>query len=176
VHTGGTWEDGMTQTPRHFNVLFLCTGNSARSIMAEAILNHKGHGHFAAYSAGSDPAGHVHPEAIRQLEQAHISTEGLRSKSWHEFSKPGAPQIHFVFNLCDRSADEVCPAWHGRPLTARWSLPDPVAVTGTQEKIQRAFSDVYHALDRRIMLFLNLPLESHRRDFIQTEIDRIGRQ
>ena len=166
----------MTPVPQHFNVLFLCTGNSARSIMAEAILNHKGHGHFTAYSAGSYPTGRVHPEAIRQLEQAHISTEGLRSKSWHEFSKPDAPQIHFVFNLCDATANEGCPAWHGRPLTARWSLPDPVAVTGTQEQIQRAFSDIFASLNRRIMLFLNLPLESHQRDFIQTEIDRIGRQ
>lgn len=176
VRVGMASEAGMTQAPRHFNVLFLCTGNSARSIMAEAILNHKGHGHFTAYSAGSDPTGHVHPEARRQLDQAHISTEGLRSKSWHELSRTEAPEIHFVFNLCDREANEVCPAWHGRPLTARWSLPDPVAVTGTQEEIQRAFSDVYHALDRRITLFLNLPLESHQKDFIQSEIDRIGRQ
>ena len=166
----------MKPIPQHFNVLFLCTGNSARSIMAEAILNHKGHGHFTAYSSGSHPTGLVHPAALRQLQQAHISTEGLRSKSWHELSKPDAPEIHFVFNLCDRTANEMCPAWHGRPLTAQWSLPDPVAVTGTPEQIERAFLDTFTALNRRIMLLLNLPLETHQRDFIQSEIDRIGRQ
>jgi len=160
---------------QHFNVLFLCTGNSARSIMAEAILNQKGHAHFTGYSAGSQPAGRVHPGALKQIVGAHMPTEGLRSKSWAEFAGPDAPTIHFVFTVCDRAAAEVCPVWPGHPLTARWSVPDPAAVAGTPEQIERAFFEVFTILDRRITLFLSLPLAKLERQVIQSEIDRIGR-
>lgn len=162
--------------PLHFNVLFLCTGNSARSIMAEAILNHRGFRNFTAYSAGSKPSGRVHPEAVKQIRGARMPTDGLRSKSWDEFAKPDASQMHFVFTVCDRAANEVCPVWPGRPLTARWSVPDPAAVVGTEQQIERAFLEAFSILDRRISLFLALPLASHERDAIQSEIDRIGRQ
>lgn len=162
-------------TTQHFNVLFLCTGNSARSIMAEAILNQKGRGNFTAYSAGSQPSGRVHPGALQQLRAAHISTEGLRSKSWDEFAGPGAPKMHFVFTVCDRAAAEVCPVWPGHPLTARWSVPDPAAVAGTPEQIERTFSEAFTILDRRIALLLSLPIASLEREVVQSEIDRIGR-
>lgn len=162
-------------TPRHFNVLFLCTGNSARSIMAEAILNQKGHPNFTAYSAGSHPAGSVHPEALRQVQGAGMPTHGLRSKSWSEFSKPDAPKMHFVFTVCDRAATEVCPVWPGHPLTARWGIPDPAAVEGTRQQVERAFFDAFTMLDRRITLFLCLPLATLEQEVIQSEIDRIGR-
>jgi arsenate reductase len=161
---------------QHFNVLFLCTGNSARSIMAEAILKQKGRPHFTAYSAGSHPSGRVHPEALRQIERSHISTEGLRSKSWDEFSKFDSPEMHFIFTVCDRAAEEVCPVWPGHPITARWGVPDPAAVDGTQEQVERAFRDAFATLDRRITLFLCLPLASLERDVVQREIDRIGRE
>ena len=160
----------------HFNVLFLCTGNSARSIMAEAILNHKGFRNFTAYSAGSTPTGRVHPEALKQIRGARIPTDGLRSKSWDEFARPDAPKMHSVFTVCDRAANEVCPVWPGHPLTARWSVPDPAAVVGTEEQVERAFLEAFTILDRRISLFLALPLSSHERDAIQREIDRIGRE
>ena len=160
----------------HFNVLFLCTGNSARSIMAEAILNQKGFPNFTAYSAGSHPAGRVHPQALRQIADAGMSTGGLRSKNWDEFAKPDAPKIHFVFTVCDRAAREVCPVWPGRPLTARWSVPDPAAVEGTPQEIERAFFEAFTILDRRIMLFLCLPLATLEQEVIQAEIDRIGKQ
>lgn len=166
----------MTPKSQHFNVLFLCTGNSARSIMAEAILNQKGFPHFTGYSAGSHPTGRVHPEALRHLASGGISTEGLRSKSWDEFTKPDAPRIHFVFTVCDRAANEVCPIWPGHPLIAPWSVPDPAAVNGTPEQIDRAFLEAFYMLDRRIGLFLCLPLETLEREVIQAEIDRIGRQ
>ena len=166
----------MTPKSRRFNVLFLCTGNSARSIMAEAILNQKGFPNFTAHSAGSHPTGHVHPEAIRQLASANIRTEGLRSKSWDEFAKPDAPPIHYVFTLCDRAANEVCPIWPGHPLLARWSVPDPAAVKGNSQEIARAFFEAFSVLDRRIGLFLCLPLEKLEREVIQSEIDKIGRQ
>ncbi len=162
--------------PLHFNVLFLCTGNSARSIMAEAILNHRGFRNFTAYSAGSTPTGRVNPEALKQIRGALMPTDGLRSKSWDEFAKPDAPKMHFVFTVCDRAANEVCPVWPGHPLTARWSVPDPAAVVGTQEQVERAFLEAFTTLDRRIGLFLALPLASHERDAIQREIDRIGHQ
>lgn len=162
-------------TTRHFNVLFLCTGNSARSIMAEAILNQKGPPHFAAYSAGSQPAGRVHPEALKQVRGADLPVDGLRSKSWDEFATPDAPKMHFVFTVCDRAAAEVCPIWPGHPLTARWSVPDPAAVAGTPEQVQRAFFEAFTILDRRITLFLSLPLATLEREVIQSEIDRIGR-
>jgi len=161
---------------RHFNVLFLCTGNSARSIMAEAIMNRKGFPNFTAFSAGSHPTGRVHPEALRQVERAGISTEDLRSKSWDEFARPDAPQMHFVFTVCDRAAAEVCPVWPGHPLSAKWSVPDPAAVQGTEEQIRRAFFEAFTILDRRITLFLCLPLAALERDVVQREIDAIGRK
>lgn len=160
----------------HFNVLFLCTGNSARSIMAEAILNFKGFRNFAGYSAGRIPIGRVHPEALKQIHGARMPTDGLRSKSWDEFANPEAPKMDFVFTVCDRAANEVCPVWPGQPLTARWSVPDPAAVVGTQQQVERAFLEAFTILDRRISLFLALPLASHQRDAIQREIDRIGRE
>jgi arsenate reductase (thioredoxin) len=160
----------------HYNVLFLCTGNSARSIMAEAIMNRKGSPAFTAYSAGSNPSGTVRPEAIRQLESARLPTDGLRSKSWDEFSAPGAPQLDFVFTVCDNAAKEVCPIWPGHPMTAHWGVADPAAVKGTQEEIDRAFRDAFSALDRRIGLFLALPIATLDGMAIQRSIDRIGRQ
>lgn len=159
-----------------YNILFLCTGNSARSIMAEAILNHKTKGRFAAYSAGSHPSGKVRPESLKQLELAGISTEGLRSKSWDEFAAPDSPQMHFVFTVCDNAAQEQCPYWPGQPMTAHWGVPDPAAVQGTPEEIARAFRDAFSILDRRISLFLSLPLATLDKLAIQQEIDSIGRQ
>src|SRR5215470_8252163 len=141
-----------------FNVLFLCTGNSARSIMAEAILRHKGRPQFGALSAGSHPKGTVHPAALRQIKNARLSTEGLSSKSWDEFAKPGAPHLHFVFTVCDNAAREVCPVWPGQPMTAHWGVPDPAAVEERDEVVERAFHDAFVILDRRISLFLCLPL------------------
>jgi arsenate reductase len=165
----------MTASP-HNHVLFLCTGNSARSILAEAILNHKAKGAFKAYSAGSHPTGKVRLEALRQLELAGISTEGLRSKSWDEFATPGAPPINFVFTVCDNAAHEVCPLWPGQPMTAHWGIPDPAAVKGTPEEIERAFCDAFSVLDRRIGLFLSLPMATLEQMAIQREIDSIGRR
>jgi arsenate reductase (thioredoxin) len=162
--------------PNHYNVLFLCTGNSARSIMAEAIMNRKGKPTFTAYSAGSRPAGAVRREALKQLQIAHLSVEGLRSKSWEEFAGPGAPSLHFVFTVCDNAAHEICPVWPGQPMTAHWGIPDPAAVQGTPESIQRAFLEAFVMLDRRINLFLSLPLASLDALAIKREIDRIGHQ
>jgi arsenate reductase (thioredoxin) len=162
-------------TPR-YNVLFLCTGNSARSIMAEAILNHKGKPNFTAYSAGSHPAGIVRPEALKQLKIAHLPVGALRSKSWDEFAKPGAPHLDFVFTVCDNAAKEVCPLWPGQPMTAHWGVPDPASVAGTPEQIARAFQNAFMMLDRRISLFLSLPLASLDQLAIKKEIDRIGQQ
>jgi arsenate reductase (thioredoxin) len=159
-----------------YNVLFLCTGNSARSIMAEAILNRKGKPNFTAYSAGSRPTGSVRPEALKQIKTASLPTEGLRSKDWAEFATPGAPRMNFVFTVCDNAAKEVCPVWPGQPMTAHWGVPDPAAVTGEAEQIERAFRDAFVILDRRISLFLALPLASLEALAIQREIDRIGRQ
>ena len=159
-----------------YKVLFLCTGNSARSIMAEAILNYRGKPNFTAYSAGSHPSGQVRPEALRQIESAHLSTSGLRSKSWDEFARPGVPEMNFVFTVCDNAAKEVCPVWPGQPMTAHWGIPDPAAVTGSRDEIERAFRDAFMALDRRIGLFLCLPLASLDRLAIKREIDEIGRQ
>jgi len=160
----------------HYNVLFLCTGNSARSILAEAILNHKGKPNFTAYSAGSFPSGRVNPYALKQLETARLPTTNLRSKSWDEFAKPGAPQMNFVFTVCDNAAKEVCPLWPGQPMTAHWGVPDPAAVTGSSEQIERAFRDTFVVLDRRISLFLSLPLSSLDQLSIKKEIDGIGRR
>jgi len=159
-----------------YNVLFLCTGNSARSVMAEAIMNRKGMPNFKAFSAGSHPSGSVRPEAIRQLELARLPTKGLRSKSWDEFARPGAPQMDFVFTVCDNAAREVCPVWPGQPMTAHWGVPDPAAVQGTPEEIERAFREAFMILDRRISLLLCLPLRSLDRLAIKKEIDRIGLQ
>ncbi|HEY1462200.1 MAG TPA: arsenate reductase ArsC [Terriglobales bacterium] len=160
----------------HYNVLFLCTGNSARSIMAEALMNHKGRGTFSAYSAGSHPSGKVRLEAIRQLESANISVAGMRSKSWDEFSTPSAPTLDFVFTVCNNAAKEVCPFWPGRPMTAHWGVPDPAVVQGSEEQIARAYRDAFFMLDRRISLFLNLPLASLDSLVIKKEIEKIGQQ
>jgi arsenate reductase (thioredoxin) len=159
-----------------YNVLFLCTGNSARSIMAEAILNHKGKPAFTAYSAGSHPSGTVRREAVKQLELARISTSSLRSKSWDEFARPGAPEMHFVFTVCDNAARESCPMWPGQPMTAHWGVPDPAAVTGVPAEIERAFRDAFFVLDRRIGLFVALPLAALDRLALKKEVDRIGQQ
>ena len=158
-----------------YNVLFLCTGNSARSIMAEAILNSKGRPTFTAYSAGSHPSGTVRPEAIKQLESARIPVSGLRSKPWGEFAQPGAPDLHFVFTVCDNAARETCPIWPGQPMTAHWGVPDPAAVQGTPEQVAHAFREAYVALDRRISLFLALPFASLDKLALKREIDKIGR-
>ncbi|MGA2370024.1 MAG: arsenate reductase ArsC [Candidatus Korobacteraceae bacterium] len=162
--------------PAHYNVLFLCTGNSARSIMAEAILNFKGHPTFTAYSAGSHPTGSVRPEALRQLELANLPIAGLRSKSWDEFAKPGAPEMNFVFTVCDNAAKEPCPLWPGQPMTAHWDIPDPAAVTGTPDEIERAYREGFMMLECRIGLLLSLPIASLGRLAIQNEIERIGRE
>jgi arsenate reductase len=159
-----------------YNVLFLCTGNSARSIMAEAILNQKGRPNFAAYSAGSHPTGTVRPEALRQLETARLPTVGLRSKSWNEFAQPGGPRLDFVFTVCDNAANEVCPVWPGQPMTAHWGVPDPAAVEGTREQVGKAFRDAFFLLERRISLFLSLPLSTLDRLSLKKQIDNIGRQ
>jgi arsenate reductase len=159
-----------------YNVLFLCTGNSARSIMAEAILRRKGMPKFHAYSAGSHPTGKVNPAALQQLRDVRLPTDGLRSKSWEEFSRPGTPELDFVFTVCDNAAKEVCPIWPGQPMTAHWGIPDPAAIAGTPEQIGRAFRDAFVMLERRISLFLCLPLASLDRLAIQKEIDRIGRE
>ena len=159
----------------HYNVLFLCTGNSARSIMAEALLNHKGKCKFTAYSAGSHPTGQPRPEALKQIESAGLPTAGLRSKSWDEFAEPGAPKLDFVFTVCDNAANEKCPYWPGQPMTAHWGIPDPAAVKGSAEEIARAFRDAFMVLDRRIGLFLSLPLGTLEQMTIKREIDSIGR-
>jgi arsenate reductase len=162
--------------PTHYNVLFLCTGNSARSIMAEAILNHKGKPNFTAYSAGSHLSGTVRPEALKQIQLARLPAEGLRSKSWEEFAKPGAPELHFVFTVCDNAAKEACPIWPGQPMTAHWGIADPAAATGTPDEIERAFREAFVSLDRRISLFLALPLSTLDKLALKKEIDRIGQQ
>lgn len=159
-----------------YNVLFLCTGNSARSILAEALLNHKGKPDFHAFSAGSHPTGRVNPLAVKQLEAAGLSVYGLRSKSWDEFAKPGAPKMNFVFTVCDNAAAEVCPVWPGQPVTAHWGVPDPAAVVGTIDQMERAFRDAFVTLDRRIALFLSLPLASLSALAIKKEVARIGRE
>ena len=158
-----------------YNVLFLCTGNSARSIMAEAILNRKGRPTFTAYSAGSHPSGVVRPEALKQIELSGASMEGLRSKSWDEFAKDG-PRMDFVFTVCDNAANETCPVWPGQPVTAHWGVPDPSAAQGSPEQIERAFRDAFMTLDRRIELFLGLPLATLDKLAIKKEIERIGQQ
>jgi arsenate reductase len=160
----------------HYNILFLCTGNSARSIMAEAIMNQKGRPNFTAYSAGSHATGKVHPQALRQMESAGLPTAGARSKNWDELAKPGAPELNFVFTVCDNAAKEVCPVWPGQPITAHWGVADPAAVVGTPEQIEKAFREAFMILDRRIGLLLSLPLASLDKLAIKKEIDRIGRE
>jgi arsenate reductase len=158
----------------HYNVLFLCTGNSARSIMAEAILNWKGRPNFTAYSAGSNPSGAVRPEALRQLESARVPAESARSKSWEEFSLPGAAKLDFVITVCDNAAKEVCPVWPGQPISAHWGIPDPAAVEGSEADKERAFREAFFMLERRISLFLCLPLASLDNLALKKELDNIG--
>ena len=164
----------MTGMQTHYNVLFLCTGNSARSIMAEAILNAKGRPLFTAYSAGSHPSGVVRPEALKLIGLARLPTESLRSKNWEEFAGPAAPKMNFVFTVCDNAAQEMCPIWPRQPMTAHWGVPDPALAKGSSEQIERAFRDAYLILERRIRLFLSLPLSSLDKLAIQKEINRIG--
>jgi arsenate reductase (thioredoxin) len=166
----------MPSAQPQYRALFLCTGNSARSIMAEAILNQKGSPTFAAYSAGSHPAGRVHSLALKQLELARLPAAGLRSKSWDEFARPGAPKFDFVFTVCDNAAREICPVWPGQPMTAHWGVPDPAAVDGAPEQVASAFREAFLLLDRRISLFLSLPLPSLDRLAIQKSIDHIGHE
>lgn len=161
---------------KHYNVLFLCNGNSARSIMAEAILSGNGKPHFSAYSAGSNPTGQVRPEALKQLEAAKIPTAGLRSKNWLEFAEPGAPVMDFVFTVCDSAAKEVCPIWPGQPITAHWGVADPAAAEGTPDQIERAYRDAFLTLNRRITLLLSLPLASLDRLSTRQQLDHIGKQ
>lgn len=162
-------------TSRMFNVLFLCTGNSARSIMAEAILNKMGKGRFKAYSAGSQPAGSVHPMAIRFLEQNLIPATGLRSKDWAEFAREDAPRMDFVLTVCDRAAGETCPVWPGQPMTAHWGVDDPVLVQGDEQKRMKAFADAFMVLNRRIMILLSLPLDKLDELSLRKELENIGR-
>jgi arsenate reductase (thioredoxin) len=166
----------MPTAAHHYNVLFLCTGNSARSIMAEAILNFRGKPQFTAYSAGSHPSGKVRPEALQRLEAANISIAGLRSKNWDEFASPHAPKMDFVFTVCDNAAKEVCPIWPVQPMTAHWGVPDPAGAQGSPEEIDRTFREAFSILERRIGLFLSLPLTSLDRLAIKKSLDEIGRQ
>jgi protein-tyrosine-phosphatase len=163
-------------TQRIFNVLFLCTGNSARSILAESILNRVGAGRFKAFSAGSHPKGQVHPYVIDLLTKLNYPTAGLRSKSWDEFAAPGAPALDFVFTVCDNAANEVCPIWPGQPMTAHWGLPDPVVAEGTEVERRLAFAEAYRMLSNRIGIFANLPLKSLDKLSLQRRLDEIGRK
>lgn len=163
----------MSGIPRPFNVLFLCTGNSARSILAEAILNHKGKGRFKAFSAGSHPTGKVNPAAIELLESLQIPTAGLRSKAWDEFAVPGAPKLDFVFTVCDNAASEVCPVWPGQPMTAHWGVADPAHVEG-EVAGGKAFKDAFRILARRIELFMSLPIGSLDRLALGNKVRDIG--
>jgi protein-tyrosine-phosphatase len=159
-----------------FNVLFLCTGNSARSILAEAILNREGKGKFIGYSAGSQPKGTVHPFAIDLLKKLNHPTDPLRSKSWDEFAVSGAPEMDFVFTVCDNAANEVCPIWPGQPMTAHWGLPDPALAQGSKAEIAVAFADTYRMLNNRISLFMNLPMAALDRLALQKRLDDIGQK
>lgn len=159
---------------RPYNVLFLCTGNSARSVLAEAILNKLGSGNFIAYSAGSQPKGEVHPRTIVLLQSLGYDTTKFRSKSWDEFVRPGAPEIDFIFTVCDNAAGEACPIWPGKPMTAHWGIPDPAAAEGSDAEISLAFSNAYRMLSRRIELFLALPVKSLDRMTVQARLKEIG--
>lgn len=158
----------------HMNVLFICTGNSARSIIAESLLNQLGGGKFRAYSAGSHPAGFVNPKALELLERNRFRTTDLRSKNWDEFAGPDAPQMDFVLTVCDKAAGEVCPVWPGQPMSAHWGVEDPATATGTPAQIEKAFADAFMVLQRRIALFLNLPLEKLERLSLLKELQKIG--
>lgn len=160
---------------RSFNVLFLCTGNSARSILGEVLLKHWGGGRFSVFSAGSFPKGAVNPMAIELLRSLKLPTDGLRSKSWNEFAKPDAPVMDFVITVCDQAANEVCPIWPGQPITAHWGIPDPAAVEGSEAQRLAAFKDAYRRLDARIKLFVSLPLEKLDRLALKQEADKIGK-
>ena len=157
-----------------YNVLFLCTGNSARSILGESLIDHWGKGRFRGFSAGSHPKGEVHPLAIDVLKRYHMPTDHLRSKSWDEFAGPGAPPLHFVFTVCDRAAKEVCPLWPGQPMSAHWGIEDPAAAAGTDEEKARAFVRAFRELDARIKIFTNLRLEMIDRMALQKQLDAIG--
>jgi arsenate reductase len=161
-------------TGRQYNVLFLCTGNSARSILAEALINHWGKGRFVGYSAGSRPTGRVNPVALELLRQMQLPTEGLRSKSWDEFAAPGAPQLDFVFTVCDNAAGEQCPFWPGQPMTAHWGVEDPAAVEGTDIEKWLAFREVFRQLENRIRIFVNLKISSLDRLSLQNRLREIG--
>ncbi len=163
-------------TVPNYNVLFLYTGNSARLIMAEAIMNWKGRANFTAYSAGSHPSGIVRPEPLRQIEAPSLSTAGLHSKSWDEFAKPDAPVMNFVFTVCDNAANELCPVWPGQPITAHWGVPDPAAASGTPEEIERAYRQAFSIMERRITLMLSLPLASLDAMALKSELDNIGKK
>ena len=160
---------------RIYNVLFLCTGNSARSILAEVLVEHWGKGRFKGYSAGSFPKATVHPLALEELERRHLRVTGLRSKSWNEFARPGAPLMDFVFTVCDQAAGEACPVWPGNPVTAHWGVPDPAAVDGAEVEQRRAFRDAYLALENRIKIFVALPIDKLDRMAIKQRVDDIGR-
>jgi len=162
-------------TDKIFNTLFLCTGNSARSIMAEAILNRLGQGRFRAYSAGSQPKGQVNPHTIQLLQSLGYDTSLFRSKSWSEFAKPGAPALDFVFTVCDNAAGEVCPVWPGQPMTAHWGVPDPAEASGSEAEIAMAFKDAYRMLHQRIGIFVALPIGSLDRLSLQAKLKEIGR-
>jgi protein-tyrosine-phosphatase len=159
-----------------FNVLFLCTGNSARSIMAEALMNRAGQGRFRAFSAGSQPKGEVHPQAIATLKKAGFNTDFARSKDWTEFAEEGAPQMDFVFTVCDNAASEACPVWPGQPMSAHWGIPDPAAVEGSESELAIAFAESFRMLDSRISVFCSLPLNSIDRLSLQNRLDEIGSQ
>lgn len=171
----GAAQAGCVMADHPYNVLFLCTGNSARSILAEALINHWGCGRFAGYSAGSAPKGKVHPIALALLEQMKMPTTGMRSKSWDEFEKPGAPRLDFVFTVCDNAAAESCPVWPGRPMTAHWGVEDPAAVEGSQTDQWLAFRKAFRELESRIRIFTSLPLESLDRVRLQERLREIGR-
>lgn len=157
-----------------YNVLFLCTGNSVRSILGESLVNHWGRGRFAGFSAGSHPKGDGHPMALEVLRQYRMPTEGLRSKSWQEFTRSGAPRLHFAFTVCDRAAKEVCPVWPGQPMTAHWGIEDPAAIEGSDEDKRRAFRKAFRELDARIKIFTSLRVELLDRLTLQKELDAIG--
>jgi arsenate reductase (thioredoxin) len=163
------------ETREPYNVLFLCTGNSARSIMAEAILNRVGLGKFRAFSAGSQPKGQVHPYTLDLLRRLNYDVTGMRSKSWNEFSRPGAPKLDFVFTVCDNAAQETCPVWPGQPMTAHWGVPDPAAATGKEAEVRFAFADTLRMLTNRINIFVSLPLRSLDQLTLQRQLDSIGK-
>ncbi|MEQ8507418.1 MAG: arsenate reductase ArsC [Rhodospirillaceae bacterium] len=164
----------MSDSDRIFNVLFLCTGNSARSIMSECAMNREGKGRFRGYSAGSHPTGSVNPYALELMTRHNFPVDGLRSKNWDEFAQPDSPPLDFVFTVCDNAAGEVCPVWPGQPITAHWGVPDPAAVTGSDDEIKAAFFDVFRQLNNRISIFVNLPLDNLDRLTLQRRVKEIG--